>query len=299
VLPARARAWINGDEAAIDISAGQTHGRIPARLSRGPNSILLEVVRPEGGPIGLYAVLSRSEEPPEEDRYLPRLRWFRELQQVVYDITPDRTERTGWYRFKAPPGLTAMHLSAKGRITQAWVDGQTVTVGGDRIVLSDTLAHPSQVALRVEQEPGTYAGAVFAEPVTFECETGEIPLGDWSAHGLSTYSGIGVYSQSLRLTPAHLEGKVILDLSNARSVAEVVVNDKPAGVGLARPFRFDITRLVRKGDNRIDIKVANTLANHMSTYPTPWVMEGQTISGLLGPVTVSFHAPVTLAGKSV
>ena len=63
---------------------------------------------------------------------------------------------------------------------------------------------------------------------------------------------------------------------------------------MAPPFRFDISHLVREGENRIQIKVANTLANHMSTYPTKWVLEGQTVSGLLGPVRLRFLSRVEL-----
>jgi hypothetical protein len=63
---------------------------------------------------------------------------------------------------------------------------------------------------------------------------------------------------------------------------------------MSRPFRFDISTLVEEGRNRVEIKVANTLANHMSTYPTPWVLDGQTVSGLLGPVQIRFLAPVEL-----
>jgi hypothetical protein len=65
-------------------------------------------------------------------------------------------------------------------------------------------------------------------------------------------------------------------------------------VRLARPFRFDVTQLISEGRNHIEIKVANTLANHMSTYPTKWVFDGQTASGLFGPVELRFLAPVVL-----
>jgi hypothetical protein len=64
---------------------------------------------------------------------------------------------------------------------------------------------------------------------------------------------------------------------------------------LARPFRFDITNFVKEGENEIQIKVVNTLANHMSTYPTKYIYEGQTQSGLLGPVEIRFLSKINLA----
>ena len=51
--------------------------------------------------------------------------------------------------------------------------------------------------------------------------------------------------------------------AGSRQFAEVTVGGLPAGVRLARPFRFDLTGLVHKGANRIEVKVANTLANHI------------------------------------
>jgi hypothetical protein len=53
------------------------------------------------------------------------------------------------------------------------------------------------------------------------------------------------------------------------------------------------------GEGRIQlVKVATTLANHMSTYPTKWIFDGQTVSGLLGPVRVQFSAPVIMQASA-
>ena len=51
-------------------------------------------------------------------------------------------------------------------------------------------------------------------------------------------------------------------------------------------------RPVQEGENRIEVKVVNTLANHMITCPTKYLREGQTVSGLLGPVRLLFLSPV-------
>jgi hypothetical protein len=46
---------------------------------------------------------------------------------------------------------------------------------------------------------------------------------------------------------------------------------------------------VRPGENRLEILVCNTLANHYSTVPTRY--RGESKSGLLGPVTLTQLAP--------
>ena len=79
-----------------------------------------------------------------------------------------------------------------------------------------------------------------------------------------------------------------------------VVNGVAAGVGLGRPYRFDVTDHVREGGNRLEVIVYNTLANHYSVgIPSKYVFEGQTVSGLLGPVRLHFAGEVILIGRPV
>jgi len=58
---------------------------------------------------------------------------------------------------------------------------------------------------------------------------------------------------------------------------------------------------VREGDNRIEVTVFNTLADYFNVGPLPkdYVYEGQTLSGLIGPVTLSFPAEVTMTARPV
>jgi hypothetical protein len=64
----------------------------------------------------------------------------------------------------------------------------------------------------------------------------------------------------------------------------VRVNGKLAGVRVAPPWTIDISELVKAGDNRIEVLVCNTLANHYCTVPTNY--RGSPVSGLLGPVRI-------------
>jgi len=98
----------------------------------------------------------------------------------------------------------------------------------------------------------------------------------------------------VNLEKRHLTGKVLLDLGQVSTTAEVHVNGESAGVKMARPFRFDISEFVKEGENQIQVRVVNTLANHMSSYPTNYVYQGQTLSGLLGPVEIQFLSRASL-----
>ena len=107
-----------------------------------------------------------------------------------------------------------------------------------------------------------------------------------------------MYRKTVEIQRAHLKGKVMLDLGKVSTTAEVFVNEQPASVRMTCPYRFDVTDLVAEGTNEIQVKVVNTMANHMSTFPTKYVYEGQTLSGLLGPVTLQFLSPATFRLES-
>lgn len=101
---------------------------------------------------------------------------------------------------------------------------------------------------------------------------------------LPTYSGLGVYTQTLTLSAADLSAPLTLDLGQVLVAAEVFVNGKSAGVRLARPFTFDLFGLLRAGDNTLEVRVANTIAPHYTTIPS--LAQGPTESGLIGPVSL-------------
>ncbi|MFH1738463.1 MAG: glycosyl hydrolase [bacterium] len=293
-------AWVNGEQVISFPEEQETKATV--RLPQGYSSVLLKTVQPKGEMIETYAVFLDSSEPPFNDPRIPRLRWFVRPDALTYDIRSEAKNPVGWYRFEAPPGLKGMRVNLDARAAQIWVNGRQVwqrdllEAGSDGsvVTLDKALPETSQVVFRVEQKPGVYGGAVFPEPVQFDTTKGRIPLGDWCEHGLTTYSGCIVYTAMTDLDQKHLASRAILDLGSVRTVADVRINDKPAAILMAPPYRCDISELVRSGANTIEIRVANTLANHMSTYPTKFVYEGQTRSGLLGPVELRFHTNVSI-----
>jgi hypothetical protein len=145
------------------------------------------------------------------------------------------------------------------------------------------------VALRIEPADGNYGGAALPVPVQCECGPGLMPLGDWSQAGvLECYSGGAWYRKCVSLTPEQAAGGVVLDLGQVVASAEVHVNGQLAGVRIAPPWRVDLSTHVRAGENRIEVLVYNTLANHYLTIPTGY--RGELESGLLGPVVLEFTA---------
>lgn len=99
----------------------------------------------------------------------------------------------------------------------------------------------------------------------------EVQLGrliSWSAHpdaGVRFFSGTATYTIEFTLSPTHLgpNKAVVLDLGVVRHLAEVYVNGVSMGVLWKPPFRVEITKAVKAGKNRLEVRVTNTWVNRL------------------------------------
>jgi hypothetical protein len=261
-------------------------------IQAGNNPLLLRYDAPGRG----HVVLEAADAPAPETRTPLAMTWYDRPGRVPLDALPAVTKPACWYRFVAPPGLQAMTLTACGTV-QAWADGQSVTVTSEptsghgaaryRLSLGALVSGQALVALRIEPPRGSYGGAAIPEPIQLDCGIGSAALGDWSQGStLECYSGGAWYRKSFNLSAAQSGRRVVLDLGEVVATAEVRVNGRPAGIRVAPPWKLDITEYVKPGENRIEILVYNTLANHYLTIPTKY--RGNPKSGLLGPVRLEF-----------
>ena len=228
-------------------------------------------------------VVTEPKRPLSVELKSPYLVCFEEGPPVTCDVKPEDAPRIGWYRFQAPPGLKALVLPANAE-AKVWVNGTAAEVGEGRAVVTLPPRDVSTVAVRLEMQPGAYAGAAFEKPLGLKLEGGVIRPGLWSDYALPTYGGIGVYTQVITLDGAAAGKRTWLDLGHVLVAAEVFVNGEPAGVRVAQPFKFDVTGLLRDGENTIEVRVANTIAPHYTTIPAQNL--GPTDSGLVGPVSL-------------
>ncbi|MFC5411130.1 glycosyl hydrolase [Larkinella bovis] len=125
--------------------------------------------------------------------------------------------------------------------------------------------------------------------------------------GIRYFSGTATYQKTFDYKPVSKAAdnqRLYLDLGNLSKVGEVWLNNQPLGVVWTPPYRFDITDLVKPGDNTLKIEVANTWSNRLTgdaltgekftkTNITkanknlvPWGELPLIKSGLLGPVTI-------------
>lgn len=266
------KIWLNGEA----ISGAEL------KLKRGANPIVLQY----SSPGRTYFVVSTQQEIPKAKSGALAMSWWKNAGVLPFDVRATEKTPVGWYRFVVPPGLRGITMALRGKV-QVWADGQQLTdLGGGKFKATHPFEKPVMVLLRVEQERGCYGGAAFEEPIQLDCGPGRFACGDWSNNdGLLSYSGGAWYRKSVTLPDAQ-DRRVLLNLGKVVSSAEVRVNGQSAGIKVSPPWEFDITRLVAAGENRVEVLVCNTLANHYTTVPTRY--RGSTASGLLGPVSVEF-----------
>lgn len=140
---------------------------------------------------------------------------------------------------------------------------------------------------------------------------------DSKVEGVKYYSGTARYKKVFQyndnINQVRRE-KLYLDLGEVSKVAEVWLNGEHLGIVWAKPYRFDVTDLLKQGENTIVVEVANTWSNRLTgdaltggnytntnisntVIPVspfesgdqtrlPWVAVPLIESGLLGPVSV-------------
>ena len=135
------------------------------------------------------------------------------------------------------------------------------------------------------------------QPIRFE------HLTDWSQSSDSAiryYSGPALYTNTFNYGLKGNDETVWLNLGTVYNLAEVFVNDISCGIVWTAPYRVDISKAVKEGQNSLRIEVVNTWNNRLigdSRLPDagrithmmfPFKSENKALlpAGLLGPATI-------------
>jgi hypothetical protein len=102
---------------------------------------------------------------------------------------------------------------------------------------------------------------------------------DWAQlPGWQTYTGRLRFRASFTLTPALQPQPLFLDLGQVGDIAEVTLNGTTLGSRAWAPYVWAITKICQAGENELEVRVTNSMANRLEGLQRP--------SGLLGPVSV-------------
>jgi hypothetical protein len=165
---------------------------------------------------------------------------------------------------------------------------------------SRTIPLPTQKHLATIEGPWT---------VNFQPDRGAPPsitltnLTSWSDNadsGVKYFSGTASYVKTLEarsdwFTPAN---HLWIDLGEVKNLADISVNGKSLGIVWHSPYRVDVTKALKPGENRIVIQVTNSWVNRIIGDQQPGADKKYTFpdmvafkasspllpSGLLGPV---------------
>ncbi len=105
-----------------------------------------------------------------------------------------------------------------------------------------------------------------------------------AVHMFPAFSGTIRYETSFWMEKEN--NGAALSLGEVYETAEVWVNGKPAGVKIAPPYVFDLSRLLQKGENILTVEVTNTMVHEDQDE----ISKRGTVSpsGLLGPVQIFY-----------
>lgn len=107
----------------------------------------------------------------------------------------------------------------------------------------------------------------FMKEYGYDAENEFQTLTDWKKStndDIKYYSGTAIYSKTVKIDKKLLDcNKVILDLGNVQMSAEIIINNKNAGILWMPPFKKEITGMLRPGKNLIEIKVTNQWTNRL------------------------------------
>ncbi len=81
--------------------------------------------------------------------------------------------------------------------------------------------------------------------------------------GIKYFSGTVTYHNSFNVS-ATSSKELILDLGEVRDLAEVFINEKPAGILWKKPYQVNISQLVQPGTNDLKIEIVNMWSNRMT-----------------------------------
>lgn len=90
-------------------------------------------------------------------------------------------------------------------------------------------------------------------------------LQDWTKHemrGIKFYSGIATYTKTFNMESATVQ-KYYIDFGIVKDIARVKLNGKDMGVIWCAPWRIDISDALKKGENKLEIEVANRWINRL------------------------------------
>ncbi|ASO06482.1 MULTISPECIES: glycosyl hydrolase [Arenibacter] len=123
---------------------------------------------------------------------------------------------------------------------------------------------------RIKEQPLSGAWELFFPNVQDAPERVVLPaLIPWSEseiEGIKYFSGTAKYVKTFTyaINSSTAENqRIFLELGELSNIGEVWLNGQNLGVSWTKPHRFDVTKLIKPGENLLEIEIANTWSNRL------------------------------------
>jgi hypothetical protein len=231
---------------------------------------ILRNVTPEAIPLGDWSQLKFESAPPRGLRVLP-LQDGDDWRFLLFNSNPYAVE----LRFRFPQMLRAVALEEWGCAAEYSLqrkdDGYHWKLHAGQLAAletGETSPHAPRDVVHQQALDGGWQmreveSLVIEDAICVEDNSSswrECELGDYSETHRE-FSGTLAYCTTLQCPTINNEQQVLLDLGNLFSAAEVEVNGIVCGRRAWAPCIFDITAALQQGENDLEIRVTNTLAN--------------------------------------
>ena len=210
-----------------------------------------------------------------------------ERDQATYPV--DLWYRTSFEVEYLPKELHLLVDGFSGRSHKLFINGKEVCDPGTRskldaeiktIAVSDFVRiGRNQVAIQLEANrrtdgildllkiTGDFSLRETAEQQIIVAPRRELVIGDWTKQGYPNYSGTISYETEVDIPAAYTEGKLFLHVECGEDVLAVRLNDNAEIAVPWHPYKLDISGLVIAGNNKIVLKVTNTIINILEAVP--------------------------------
>lgn len=182
------------------------------------------------------------------------------LQKTIWppktaEASTEDTSSYIYWRVVVPVGANRIIFPENMLGTPIWMDGNKSIVTANQIDLVSDV-HLLSFAFKTGDKKTPSSPLKFI--ITNKTQQ---PLQNWYNYGLEQYTGYVDYETTI--TKNNKESQVLLDLGKVKFMAEVFVNGKSVGARLWPSFTFNLTKELKKGDNKIRIRVGNLMVNEM------------------------------------
>ncbi len=252
--------------------------RVSVDLHKGWNEVLVKVGKGRGTASGFYGFTFRV----ANDKGAT-------LSEVVASTSPSASNESAhasdsmrWYRIEVPPGCVAI-------VPPVFHGSYRMLLNGHEVLASGNQPIDLRQGLRGEKNSLVIVARTddpLTSPVQFVTGATPFSLKPWTQTGLANFSGTAIYTKTFTAPEKFRNKRILLDLGRVSSVADVFVNGQHAGTLVWRPYRLDISKMIKPGSNEIKVLITNTEANKRAVGTSRHILAAIDVCGMEGPVRI-------------